>query len=64
MSAPFREVLCGNIRYTFGDNGMLQGIFIPEEFGSVNLVKNSSSLHLAYADGREFVPVAGSAEPV
>ena len=64
MSAPFREILCGNIRYTFGDNGMLQGIFMPEEFGSVNLMKESSSLSLAYTDGRNFVPVAGSAEPV
>ena len=64
MSAPFRGILCGNIRYTFGDNGMLQGIFMPEEFGSVNLMKESSSLSLAYTDGRNFVPVAGDVEPV
>ena len=64
MSAPFREILCGNIRYTFGDNGMLQGIFMPEEFGSVNLMKESAALFLAYTDGRNFVPVAGSVEPV
>ena len=60
----FYEIESGQLRYTFAANGMLQGIFMPEEFGSVNLIRESSSLVLAYVDGREFSPAAGKIAPV
>ena len=30
----FYEIESGQLRYTFAANGMLQGIFMPEEFGA------------------------------
>ena len=60
----FYEIESGQLRYIFAANGMLQGIFMPEEFGSVNLIRESSSLVLAYVDGREFSPAAGKIAPV
>lgn len=64
MSENCYEIQCGRIRYTFAGNGMIRGIFLAGEFGGVNLIKESSSLILAYTDGREFVPAASGAEPV
>lgn len=63
MSTYFCEMQCGRIRYAFAGNGMIQGIFLPEELGNVNLIKGGATLHLAYADGREFFPIAGKTAP-
>lgn len=58
------EIKHGQLCYTFAGNGMLQGIFMPEEFGSVNLIRETSTLVLSYVDGRVFFPEAGKIAPV